>query len=174
MGVLPWFLPGVVVSIVVGAALSRALARRLDIGRPLAWVIIVAVGIILAATLTPLRGSINFDATSTGCDLSRIGPAPLRVLLRFDDESLNVALFIPLGIAIGVVPRLGPRIGLIAAAAALPFAIEYIQLVAPALDRGCQSGDVVDNLSGLVIGLVIGAGLRVFEDQIRSWRETAP
>ncbi len=39
------------------------------------------------------------------------------------------------------------------AAIALPFAIETIQLLLPVLDRACESADVVDNLTGLVIGL---------------------
>jgi hypothetical protein len=39
---------------------------------------------------------------------------------------------------------------------ALPFAIEGFQLVVTPLGRACQSADMVDNLTGLVLGL--GAG----------------
>ena len=39
----------------------------------------------------------------------------------------------------------------------MPFLIEAVQLVATPLGRVCQSGDVVDNLTGLVIGLVAAA-----------------
>jgi hypothetical protein len=46
---------------------------------------------------------------------------------------------------------------LLAAAISLPFVIEAIQRQALVLNRSCQSADVVDNLAGLAIGLVIGA-----------------
>ena len=43
------------------------------------------------------------------------------------------------------------------AAILLPIVIETIQAVVPALGRVCQSGDVVDNWTGLALGLAIGA-----------------
>ena len=86
-------------------------------------------------------------------------------------SSLNVALFIPLGIAIGLVHVSRPWAALTFAAIALPFAIEAIQLVAPILDRGCQSADVVDNLTGLALGLLIGTGLRILDGEVRNDRE---
>jgi hypothetical protein len=42
------------------------------------------------------------------------------------------------------------------AAIALPFAIETTQMVVPVIERGCQSADVFDNLTGLAVGLAIG------------------
>jgi hypothetical protein len=42
-----------------------------------------------------------------------------------------------------------------------PFAIETAQLLLPVLGRGCQSADVFDNLTGLVLGGLIGAGARI-------------
>ena len=161
MGVLPWFVPGVVLSMAIALFACRPIGKLLAIRRLVAWAILVAFGVIVSATLTPLRGALNFGAVGTGtCDLSRIGPAPIGQLLRLDDTSLNVALFIPLGIAIGLVKTLRPRAALIVASAALPFGIETIQLLAPILDRGCQSADVVDNLTGLLVGLGVGTWLR--------------
>ena len=102
MGVLPWFVPGVVLSMAIALFACRPIGKLLAIRRLVAWAILVAFGVIVSATLTPLRGALNFGAVGTGtCDLSRIGPAPIGQLLRLDDTSLNVALFIPLGIAIG-------------------------------------------------------------------------
>ena len=162
LGVVPWFVPGVVLSTALALLICRPVGRRLGIRAPLVWVILVAVGSILSATLLPLRGAVDFEAVGSGsCDLSRIGLASVEELLRFDDTSLNVALFIPLGMTLGLVRARRPRAGLILAAAALPFAIEGIQLVAPILARGCQSADVFDNLTGLVIGLIIGTTARV-------------
>ena len=118
----------------------------------------LSLGIILSATLTPLRWAIDFGATGSGvCDFSRIGLAPLGELLRFNDTSLNILLFIPLGVTIGLVPMSRRKAAVVAAAMALPFAIETIQLLVPWLDRGCQSADVIDNLTGLIVGLAAGS-----------------
>jgi len=57
---------------------------------------------------------------------------------------------------IGVLPRSPCRVPILVAAIILPFVIEGFQLVASPLGRACQSGDVIDNLTGLVLGL--GAG----------------
>ena len=65
-------------------------------------------------------------------------------------------MFIPLGATIGLLPGSRRKAAIVIAAIALPFAIETTQLLAPALDRACESADVVDNLSGLAIGLVGG------------------
>jgi glycopeptide antibiotics resistance protein len=153
---LPWFLPGFVVSVLLAFLVAPGLARILRTGRPLAWAAFVTFGIIISATLTPLRGTLNFAAVGGTCDFSRVGLAPIGALLHVDDTSLNVLLFIPFGVAIGLVERIRPRAGLVVIAIALPFVIETTQLLVPALERGCQSADVFDNLTGLVIGLLVG------------------
>jgi glycopeptide antibiotics resistance protein len=171
MGVLPWFLPGIAVSMAIGLFACRAVGKLLGVRPLLAWTILVAFGVIVSATLTPLRGALDFAAIATGtCDLSRIGLAPIAQLIQFDDTSLNVALFIPLGIAIGLVPAFGPRATLILASTALPFGIETIQLLTPILDRGCQSADIVDNLTGLLAGIVVGTALRFIRIRIGARR----
>ncbi len=73
---------------------------------------------------------------------------------------------------IGLVQASRPRLALILFAVIVPVAIETIQLLAPVLDRGCQSADVVDNLTGLLIGLVIGMGLRVLSNAIEAALDT--
>ena len=165
---LPWLLPGLALSMAIGLFVSRPIGRLLTVGRPLAWAIVAGFGLIVSATLTPLRGGLDLQAVATGtCDLSRIGPAPVALLVHVNETSLNVALFIPLGIAIGLVRTSRPRTALILGSIALPFVIEAIQLLAPILDRGCQSSDVVDNLTGLAAGLVIGTGLRMLATAVR-------
>ncbi|MCW2546248.1 MAG: hypothetical protein JWN96_708, partial [Mycobacterium sp.] len=72
------------------------------------------------------------------------------------DTSLNVILFVPLGLAIGLLGRSPATARMLVAVLALPLAIEAIQSLLPMLGRGCQSGDVVDNLLGLGIGLALG------------------
>jgi hypothetical protein len=91
------------------------------------------------------------------CVLVRFWPASLQELASVSGPSLNVVLFVPLGIALALLPRSRERSIAIAAAVALPFAIETIQYIVPALGRYCDSADVADNLTGLVVGLAIGA-----------------
>jgi glycopeptide antibiotics resistance protein len=154
---LPWFLPGVVISIVVSIAASGALGRALGVRRAVAWAIVISLGIIAAATLTPQSEALAFGARgSSSCDLSRLRLAPLRELLRLSDSGGNILMFIPLGATIGLVPRSRRKAAIVIVAIALPFGIETIQLLAPALDRACESADVIDNLTGLVIGLAGG------------------
>src|SRR5450759_446303 len=154
---LPWFLPGVVISIVVSIAASGALGRALGVRRAVAWAIVISLGIIAAATLTPQSEALAFGARgSSSCDLSRLGLAPLRELLQLSDSGGNILMFIPLGATIGLVPRSRRKAAIVIVAIALPFGIETIQLLAPALDRACESADVIDNLTGLAIGLAGG------------------
>jgi glycopeptide antibiotics resistance protein len=157
--VLPWFLPGTALAAVVGLLAGRPLARALRTSYWVACLLVVGFGMVVAATLTPLRGAFNPDAIGGTCDLSRIGLAPLGDLLRFGDSSLNVALFIPLGVALGLLPGSKGKVMLVVGAIAMPFVIETTQLLVPALERGCQSADVFDNLTGLLVGLLIGTGV---------------
>ena len=151
---LPWFLPGVAIWVAVGLAAGGRVGRALGVRRAVALALIVSLGIILSATLTPLRGALDFGAVGSGsCDFSRVGFAPLRDLLRLSDTSLNVLMFVPLGVTIALLPRSRLKVVVLVAAIALPFAIETTQLLVLWLDRACESADVVDNLTGLAIGL---------------------
>ena len=162
MSVMPWLLPGLTAAAAVGIFVSGWLGRRIGTGRALAWALFVSFGLVFAATLPPLRDGLNLAAGSVGsCDLSRLGLAPIDELLRIGDTSLNVVLFMPLGLAIGLIPGSRRRNVILILAILSPFAIETWQLVLPILGRGCQSADVIDNLTGLVIGAVIGAGARI-------------
>jgi hypothetical protein len=154
---LPWFLPGLVLSLIVGVLVGPPLARALRTRRAVGYVLVVSIGAILAATIPP--DSSVFDSTPGGigpCGLDEAWLAPLSHYLRLTEESLNVLLFIPLGLALAVLPRSRRTTTLIAAAFALPIAIEATQLVVPVLGRGCEMADVANNTVGLVLGLVVG------------------
>jgi VanZ family protein len=152
--VLPWFLHGVAIALVVSIVASGAVGRTLRVVRPVAWLMVLSLGIILAATLTPQWEALAYGARGPlSCDFSRVGLAQLTELLRFNDTSLNVLMFVPLGATIGLLPRSRRTAAVMIVAIALPFAIETAQLLLPALDRACESADVVDNLTGLTIGL---------------------
>jgi hypothetical protein len=151
---LPWLLPGVAIAFVVSVAVSGAVARAVGVRRLVAVALVLSLGAILAATLTPQWEALAYGARGpASCDFSRVGLAPVGRLLSADDSGGNILLFIPFGFAIGFLPRSRRKAAIVAAAIALPFAIETIQLLLPVLDRACESADVVDNLTGLVLGL---------------------
>ena len=154
---LPWFLPGLVLALLLGIPLSGPVARTLRARRSVAYLLIVSLGAILAATLPP--GADGFDRLADGigaCHLHRLGPAASHDYLSVSEVSLNVLLFVPLGIALALLPRTRRTLGIAVTAFLLPVAVEVIQLVVPTLGRACESGDVVDNLAGLVLGLGLG------------------
>ena len=128
---LPWFLPGTAFFAVLGLAVGPPLARLLHTRFSVAWALVVGLGMIVSATLTPLHGDLNPAAVGGTCDLSRMGLAPLHELLHIDDTSLNVLLFIPFRAAIGLVGGSRPKAILIVAAIAFPFVIETTQLLVP-------------------------------------------
>jgi hypothetical protein len=155
---LPWFAPGLILSFAIGLPLSGPVRRMLRTRRSVSYLLIVSLGAILAATLPP--GAAGFDRIGAGigaCDLERRGLATAHDYLSVSEVSLNVLLFIPLGLAIALLPWSRRTLAVAGAAFALPFVIELAQLAVPILGRECQSGDVIDNLLGLVLGLVSGA-----------------
>ena len=124
----------------------------------MAGLLILSVGVILAATLTPGREALEHASDIGGrCDLGRLTPASPREYLRFGSAGLNVLLFMPLGFVVALLPRSRRTAGIAIAAIALPFTVEAVQLLATFLGRACQSADVVDNLLGLAGGAVLGA-----------------
>ncbi len=155
---LPWLVPGCVLAFVVSTLASGPVARWLGVRRPVAWVLLMSVGVILAGTMSPLGAGRGLDPSHPGsCDLSRIGLPALAQLRWPSDVVGNILMFIPLGFAIALVPRSRRKAAVLAAAVALPFLIEATQLVVVSLGRACESADIVDNLTGLVIGLAAGA-----------------
>ncbi len=153
----PGLLPGVALAVILGFALRIRVARVLGTSRLVAWGLVAGIGLVIAATLTPGAEAIVDGTSGSGrCDLSRMTLAPLREILELDETGMNVLLFAPLGLALGLLPRSRGKALLILAAIALPFVVEGIQLVVTPLGRQCQSADVIDNLTGLVVGLLGG------------------
>ena len=83
-----------------------------------------------------------------------------------DQRILNVLLLVPVGLFASVVASrsrdaVAPLV--VAGAAALPVVYETGQQVFRGLDRSCDTTDLVDNLTGVLLGLAAGAlvvGLR--------------
>jgi glycopeptide antibiotics resistance protein len=158
---IPRSILAVVIVFAIALVLCGWFARRLGTSRVVAWLLLAATLVILAATLMPSRAALEPGvAGPLTCDLSRIGPASVATYLLVDDQALNVLLFIPLGVLIGQLERRQYRGRLMVAAAMLPLGIEIIQALVTPLERACEGGDVFDNLAGLLVGLVIGAAWR--------------
>ena len=148
-----WFVPGVGVALVVAIVAGSVVGRAFGESRGVGFSIVLSLGVIAAATLTPSRDALLFGATGSGrCDLAAIGLPALHDFRTLNDISLNVALFLPLGLTIGATGPSRRSLVLLVAGMALPVAIEAIQLLATALDRSCQAVDVIDNETGLLVG----------------------
>lgn len=104
---VPGFLPGLAVSVLIALGAARRVAIALRASQLLAFGLVVSVGAILAATLTPNVGSLEPPPGNTFCDLTRMSLAPLEELLSLNSEpSLNVLLFLPLGAGDGSAPAI--------------------------------------------------------------------
>jgi glycopeptide antibiotics resistance protein len=155
-GVVPLFLPGVVLSVVLGLLLARSIARALGTRSWVAFLLVVGTGTFLSATLTPVVGALEDGAASSGtCDLSA-GLSPLSSYLRINEASGNVALCMPLGFALGLLPWDRRTLPIILGAFALPALVEATQMLVPALGRGCESRDVINNMLGIGLGMLVG------------------
>ena len=164
---VPLFLPALAAWAVVGALAARRIGRRLGIHPVHAFGLVVSLGIVLSATLTPQGAALVRGATGPAtCDLSRLGFASIHDYLVLGDIQGNVLMFIPLGVALALLPASRNRAALVLAGALVPVCIETTQLMLGFLDRACQSGDVVDNLLGLGIGLALGAVVGVVRGRI--------
>lgn len=159
-GMLPWLVPGAIVVIVAGLVLARPVARRLGTRVGHAFALVASLGGILVATIPPDGAAAGAATIAAGCDLGRFGLAPLSEYLVLDETGLNVLLFVPLGLTIGLLPASRARNALLVFAVALPMLIEIVQFLVRALDRGCQSADLFDNLLGLASGLVLAGAIR--------------
>jgi len=162
MSNVPWFAPGVLVSAAVAVVMAVPVGRALPLRPAAAGVLVLSFGIVISATMTPLRLALEAGAVGTGiCDFSRLGIAPFAELDGLNDTTLNILLFVPLGLTLCFVPWSWRKAGLLFASMAFPFVIEIFQLLVSSLARGCQSADVADNLTGLFVGLAIGTASRL-------------
>jgi glycopeptide antibiotics resistance protein len=150
----PWAIPGSLLVLATAAWASRGLARTLRASRLYAFGFAASLGTALLFTLSPSLdagpGRHRFASLEVTLDT-------FRNLGGINETTLNVALFVPLGLLAALHRTRSVRIPLIAAASAIPLVIEATQYALPSLGRsGFQMNDVIANLLGVTLGLGLG------------------
>ncbi len=164
-------------SLGVFALVAWGLSRRLGWVTAIAlagcaWTVVV-LGIL---TLLPAQwgtGVVPAESRADTCSLDYGGPAPDGFwILPGSQRLLNIAVFVPAG-ALWVLGVARWRLGWLLAPAGLVLlglysvAIELMQLALARIDRACDVTDVVDNVTGALIGGGIGIVLALV---LRPWR----
>jgi glycopeptide antibiotics resistance protein len=176
---------GGVDAMLVGAAASGAffalvaLAMRRSVGSMTAWAIagflwsLVVIALVTLLPTDPDVGIVPAEGRATSCSMDYGGPAPDGFwIFAGGQRLLNTVLFVPAG-ALLVLAGSRWRIGWVlvplglAGLAAYSVVIELIQLELARIDRACDVTDVVDNVSGAVIGVGVGLVLLLV---LRPWR----
>lgn len=170
---------GVTLALVPCGVLALVLQRRLGWFNALAlagfvWTLVV-VGLV---TLIPAQGApgvVPAEGRLATCgELG--GPAPDGFwIFAGGQRLLNTVLFVPSGILLVVVAarrlRWSPVVVPLGLAflAAYSAAIEVTQLEVARIDRACDLTDIVDNVSGAMIGVLLGVLVAVL---FRPWRRS--
>jgi hypothetical protein len=136
-----------------------------------------SVAVITLVTLLPAQGApgvVPAEGRLTTCSWDIGGPAPDGFwIFESGQRLLNTVLFVPSG-ALLVVAAARWRAGWwlvpvgVAGLAAYSAAIETIQLVLARIDRACDVTDVIDNVTGALLGVGLGLVLALV---FRPWRE---
>lgn len=170
---------GAALALVPCGLLALVLRRRLGWVSALAlagfvWSLVV-IGLV---TLIPAQGAPGVvpaqGRLATCGELG--GPAPDGFwVFAGGQRLLNTVLFVPSGVLLVVAAARRPvwspvvvPIGL-ALLAAYSAAIELVQLEVARIDRACDLTDIVDNVSGAVLGVLLGVAVAVV---LRPWRRS--
>ena len=166
--VLPYslseFLPRLAITVVIAVAVGLVAATRLGLSRRRAIVWLLCLLAPLAYTLSPS----GFEGAS-GCTLG-LTPWQFPGAIFALDSRANVLMLIPAGAAAFLFADGIQRMAALVTALSLPLVIELVQLAVPGLGRSCQLFDVVYNLTGVLVGFWVVAGVLVLRDSIRATR----
>src|SRR3954454_10788187 len=167
--------------IAVAAALSAAVAALLvnRFGRPWATLVglllfsLAAIGVLTLIPANGAPGIVSAEGRLDHCSWDIGGPAPDGFwILPGGQRMLNALVFLPAGVLLVLVAARGRwawvtvPLGL-AALAGYSTLIELTQLEAARIDRACDVTDIIDNVTGAVVGVIIGITLLPV---VRPWR----
>ena len=136
-----------------------------------------SVVVIAVVTLIPANGApgvVSAEGRLASCSWDIGGPAPDGFwIFSGGQRLLNVAVFVPSGALLVVAAARWGRwavvvvpIG-IALLAAYSVGIEWTQLELARIDRACDVTDIIDNVTGAVLGVPVGLVLAMI---LRPWR----
>lgn len=168
------------VALSAGICLVLALVLRPRVGAFAAFSIgglVWTLTVIASITLIPANGApgiVYAEDRLTTCSWDIGGPAPDGFwIFAGGQRMLNTVVFVPAGVLLVLALARWPRVAVVgvpvglALLAAYSAAIEYTQLVLARIDRACDVTDVVDNVTGAVVGVGIGIVLALV---LRPWR----
>ena len=160
-----WFL--------VGLGLGRAFGISGWAMAALAWTLTV-IALVTLIPASPDPGVVPAEGRLVGCSTDIGGPAPDGFwIFSGGQRLLNTLAFLPSGTLLVVAAArwrsawLTVPTGLLGLAA-YSVGIEYTQLELARIDRACDLTDVVDNVTGAVLGVAGGILLVVL---LRPWRQ---
>jgi hypothetical protein len=169
---------GVAVSGLLCLGLAAVLRARLGLSGAvilalLVWSLLV-IGVITLIPADGAPGIVPVEDRLASCSWDIGGPAPDSFwIFSGGQRLLNAAIFVPSAALVVLLAARWPRwswlvapVGL-AALAAYSVAIELTQLVLARLDRACDVTDIIDNVTGIAVGALLGAALAVL---LRPWR----
>jgi hypothetical protein len=172
-----WMLLFAVVAGLLTLVIGLAVGRRWGAVAGFAWFgLLWSLAVIGIVTLVPAQNGLGYipaDQHATSCSWDIGGPAPGGFwIFGGGQQLLNTLLFVPAGCFLVLVSarwRAGwvlVPLGL-AALAAYSLAIEEIQLQVARIDRACDVTDIIDNVSGAAIGVLLGL---ILLPAVRPWR----
>jgi VanZ like family len=153
---LPEYWPAAVLVALVVATAAAAVGRVLGGPAGTVFLLVGSVGLIVATTLTPATVSYFVPGHPATCLVRPLQLPPLYQLTSLNETSLNVALFVPLGLGCALLRRFGQVLLALPIAIAVPIGVEAVQYAVPRLDRVCSTADITANLTGLALGFLIG------------------
>lgn len=174
-------LVGVVLSGLVCAGLAWLVHRRAGWPWAVAFGLLVWSVVVLGLiTLLPANGSpgiVSAEGRLDYCSTDIGGPAPEGFwIVAGGQRLLNTVVFVPSGVLLVLVAARWPRtmwvtvpVGF-ALLAAYSVAIELTQLVLARLDRACDVTDMIDNISGAALGVLVGIPLALVLRRTRRLR----
>lgn len=161
---------GAALSGLVAVAVALALQQRLGwmsaiVLAALGWSIVV-LGLITLLPAAGAPGIVPAETRAETCSWDIGGPAPEGFwIFSGGQRLLNAAVFVPSGALLVLAAARWLRwswitvpIGL-ACLAAYSVAIELTQLGLARLDRACDVTDIIDNVTGAAVGVLLGIGL---------------
>jgi hypothetical protein len=177
IGGTSWMLLFAVAAGLLCTVVGLAVGRRLGPVAGFAWFgLLWSIAVIGIVTLIPAQNGLGYvpaDQHATSCSWDIGGPSPDGFwIFGGGQQVLNTLLFVPAGMFLVLVFarwRAGwvlVPFGL-ALLAAYSLGIEVTQLQVARIDRACDVTDIVDNVTGAVLGVCLGLLLLPV---VRPWR----